>query len=97
MTDAILWITRTGVQWRNLDLYFPKWQSVYYYIRKWTLDGTFQRVMSRLSSIDRVVNSRKELTSLLAVDNQKYKISKRLKLIKTDRNYRGIIYSASLL
>ena len=32
--NAILWITRTGCQWRNLESRYPKWQSVYYYFRQ---------------------------------------------------------------
>ena len=30
--NAILWITRTGSQWRNLDSSFPKCTAVYYYL-----------------------------------------------------------------
>ncbi|WP_461137416.1 transposase, partial [Spirosoma pomorum] len=27
--DAILWLLRTGTQWRNLPPNFPPWQAVY--------------------------------------------------------------------
>ncbi|MCP4438731.1 MAG: transposase, partial [Aureispira sp.] len=26
--DAILWITRTGSQWRNMESKYPPWQAV---------------------------------------------------------------------
>ncbi|WP_374757827.1 transposase [Telluribacter humicola] len=29
--NAILWLLRTGCQWRNLPDSFPPWQAVYYY------------------------------------------------------------------
>ncbi len=32
--DDILWITRTGSQWRNMESKYPAWQSVYYYFRQ---------------------------------------------------------------
>ena len=35
VVDAIFWTLRIGSQWRNLPEYFPKWQSVYYYFRRW--------------------------------------------------------------
>ncbi|THH34342.1 transposase, partial [Neolewinella litorea] len=37
--DAILWLTRTGCQWRNLDSQFPPWKIVHYYFNKWSRDG----------------------------------------------------------
>jgi transposase len=33
---AILYLLRTGCQWRFLPGEFPKWQSVYAYWRKWS-------------------------------------------------------------
>ncbi len=33
---AVLYLLRTGCQWRYLPPQFPKWQSVYAYWRKWS-------------------------------------------------------------
>lgn len=33
---AVLYLLRTGCQWRFLPPEFPKWQSVYAYWRKWS-------------------------------------------------------------
>lgn len=33
---AVLYLLRTGCQWRALPNDFPKWQSVYAYWRKWS-------------------------------------------------------------
>ncbi len=36
IVDAILYVTKGGIQWRLLPIDFPKWQLVYYYFRKWS-------------------------------------------------------------
>ena len=33
--DAILYVVRTGCQWRQLPLDFPKWKTVYTVFRRW--------------------------------------------------------------
>jgi putative transposase len=38
--DAVLYICRTGCQWRSLPHDFPAWTSVRYYFDKWKADGT---------------------------------------------------------
>ena len=43
--NAIFYIVRTGCQWRMLPHDFPPWQTVYYYYRKWTQDGTWDRIL----------------------------------------------------
>lgn len=71
--DAIRRVNRTGMQWRDLEEGYPKWQSVYYYHRKWAKDGTTKLIMSALSSMERVDCDRQETPSLIAVDSQSIK------------------------
>ena len=33
IVDAVLYVVKTGCQWRYLPLDFPKWQQVYYYTK----------------------------------------------------------------
>ncbi len=33
--NALCYVARAGCQWRLLPKEFPKWQTVYYYFRKW--------------------------------------------------------------
>jgi putative transposase len=42
--DAMLYVAKTGCQWKNLPHEFPNYHSVYYHYRKWCLDGTWERV-----------------------------------------------------
>ena len=36
MLNAVLYVARTGCQWRMLPSDFPRWQSCYAYFRKWS-------------------------------------------------------------
>ena len=74
--DAILWIVRTGCQWRNLDSKFPPWKSVHYYFSKWSRDGTLETINDHLNRQERkIVHGRKESPSLLLVDAQSVRLS----------------------
>ncbi|NME70696.1 IS5 family transposase [Flammeovirga aprica JL-4] len=80
--NAILNITRTGSQWRNLDSRFPNWQSVYYYFSKWKKDGTLKLIMCELSILDRGLSHRELEPSLIAVDSQSIKLAPMLNVAR---------------
>ena len=42
IVNAILYINKTGCQWRMLPSHFAPWQTVYYYFRKWKLEGVIE-------------------------------------------------------
>jgi len=48
LIDAILYVVRTGCQWRNLPHDFPNWKTVYNNFLKWRNDGTWQRLHDAL-------------------------------------------------
>ena len=55
--DAILFVTRTGIQWRNLEeTKFPDWQAVYYYYDKWKKRGQFEKINLTLNILERIQN-----------------------------------------
>ncbi|MEK6481923.1 IS5 family transposase [Catalinimonas sp. 4WD22] len=76
--DAILWIARTGAQWRNLDSQFPKWSAVYYYFEKWTSDGTLEQINLALNMLERIQQDRIATPSLGLSDSQSVKLSPRI-------------------
>ena len=45
---SILYISKTGIQWRLLPNDFPKWQLVYYYFQKWAENGLVELIHDTL-------------------------------------------------
>lgn len=74
--DAILYITRTGIQWRNLPFpNFPDWQAVYYYFDKWKKNGVIAQINLALNLLERLKNDRAAFPSLGLADSQSIKLA----------------------
>jgi len=73
IVNAILYVLRTGCQWRNLPNDFPKYNSVYYHFRKWSKDGTLQAINRQLVKADRKRLERTEEPSGAIIDSQSVK------------------------
>ncbi len=71
--NAILYLVRTGCQWRNVPNDFPKWQSVYYYFRKWSKDGSWQVINEALRKMEREKRGRNPQPTGAIVDSQSVK------------------------
>ena len=50
--DAILWIAKTGVPWRDLPKRFGKWNSVWKRFDRWAWKGTWRGVLDALADPD---------------------------------------------
>lgn len=48
--EAILWVLRTGVGWRDLPPDFGPWQSVYSCFRDWNRNGLWRALLTTLSA-----------------------------------------------
>ena len=71
--DGILYLTKTGCQWRMLPHTFGCWQTVYGYFNKWQKQGVFQRVQQGLTRRERKRKGRKPAASAGCVDSQSVK------------------------
>ena len=49
MLNGMLWILRTGCQWRELPESYGRWQNVYARFRKWQKDGIFEKIFRKLN------------------------------------------------
>lgn len=84
--NALLWFNRCSVQWRNLPPNFPPWKSVYYYFRKWTLDGTWQTMNDWFVEIERACEHKESEASVMCVDSQSVKTGP---FVSEDKGYDG--------
>jgi putative transposase len=48
IVNGILYVNRTGCQWRALPKDYPPWSTVYDYFRKWRKDGTWPAINDAL-------------------------------------------------
>jgi putative transposase len=71
--DAILYATRSGGAWRLLPGDFPPWQTVYGYFRRWTRDGTWQRIHDTLRADVRRKAGRHKHPTAGCLDSQSVK------------------------
>ena len=73
--NAILYLVKTGCQWRMLPKCFAHWAAVYYYFKKWKRDGTFEQVPDMLNDQYRKSQGKKQSPSLGIIDSQSVKAS----------------------
>ncbi len=71
--NATFYILRSGCQWRLLPHDFPRWPTVYYYFRKWRIDGTWERINRAIRERLRVRLNRDPQPSAGVVDSQSVK------------------------
>ena len=78
MVDAIFYINRTGIQWRNLNVkgsLFPDWRIVYYYFRVWTQLGIIKNINAELLQLERLRQGKSIHPTANLIDSQTVKIA----------------------
>ena len=75
--NAILYVDRTGCQWRALPHDFPPWSTVWTYFRTWRNDGTWERIHTTLREQVRLKQGREPTPSAAIIDSQSVKTSQK--------------------
>jgi putative transposase len=73
IVNALLYLTRTGCQWRALPHDLPPWRIVYWYFMTWRKDGTLERLHDRLRSAVRRTEGRDIQPTAAILDSQTVK------------------------
>jgi putative transposase len=74
VVNAILYVTRAGCAWRLLPKGgFPPWQTVYWYFRRWTREGLWQRIHDTLRAWVRRKAGRHKHPTAGSLDSQSVK------------------------
>ena len=71
--NAIFYVTKGGIQWRMLPTNFPKWQSVYHYLRAWKRQGVWVRIHDTLRARVREKEERHKHPTAGCLDSQSVK------------------------
>lgn len=76
---GVLYVLKSGCQWRMLPKDFPKWRTCYEYFKKWSAKGTVAEdsildiILKQLVGIVRIADNRKTKTTFVIVDAQSVK------------------------
>src|SRR5262249_48957273 len=73
VSNAILYVLRSGCPWRLLPREFPKWKTVYGIFLRWRNDGVWQRIHDTLRDMLRCCLGRKKSPSAAIIDSQTIK------------------------
>lgn len=71
--NALLYIAKSGIQWRMLPVDYAPWETVYYYFRKWKRDGLIEETHDILVEKVRIGIVKKPTPSVGIVDSQSVK------------------------
>jgi putative transposase len=68
--NAILYVTRTGCQWRMLPRTFPNWNTVYGVFWRWRNEGVWEKVHDALRAKTRRSVGKKSTPTAAIIDSQ---------------------------
>lgn len=71
--NAIFYVSKSGIQWRMMPADLPPWQTVYYYYRKWRLNGFWQWLHDCLQQQVRRKYGKEDSPSVGILDSQSVK------------------------
>jgi len=73
LVNAVLYLVKTGCQWRMLPNDFPPCQTVHSFYRRMRLNGTWEAMMYDLVKQTRIKAGRSETPTYTLIDSQSVK------------------------
>ena len=73
IVNGILYVTKTGCQWRLVPKDFGPWSTISGYFKRWRRDGVWARVMETLRQWERRCLGRRPAPSAGSIDSQRIK------------------------
>jgi transposase len=73
IVDGLLYVVKTGCQWRQLPADFPPWLSVHQQFRAWRDSGVWERVTKTLREQGRQARGRSVTPTVAIIDSQSAK------------------------
>ena len=71
MVEAMLFLARTGCQWRYLPDHYPPWEAAWQQWRRWRENGVWARAMTRIAHLVRARAKRKTVEpTMVMIDAQ---------------------------
>ena len=74
--DSILYLVKTGCQWRMLPKDFPCWKSVYYYFTKWKNLGLITLIHDEIREKIRILAGKNAQPTVGIIDSQSVKTTR---------------------
>lgn len=73
LVNAVLYLVKTGCQWRNLPKAFPNWKAVSMFYYRAQKKGIWDEILKMLVKKTRKANGRNENPSYALIDSQSVK------------------------
>lgn len=86
VVNAILYLVKTGCQWRNLPKDFPAWETVYTYFKAWRRRGIVKKIVCLLVPAVRKLENKEAPPSVAIIDSQSVKTGK---MVSKHKGYDG--------
>ena len=77
VVNGILYLLRTGCQWRLLPRDFPPWGTVWSYFRQWRIDGVWGRLHRALYRVARKKSGHRPDPTVVIMDSQSVKTTEK--------------------
>lgn len=71
--NAILYVVKTGCQWRQLPNDFPNWKSVYSDYMRWCKRGVWEKALDEINQLHRQKKGRNSKPTYAIIDSQSVK------------------------